>query len=148
MQHFTEQLPVFVYGTLRTGQGNWQCFLQGRTIATHPAIAPDQKMYVTNYAYVTDGPGYQVIGELMEIQPQIYEQVMRDLDGLEDYDPRQPERGLYVRVQREVVVIRDDGRERRQHAWIYHLNPCRRDSYSDADLVIHGDWLRHEQSAR
>ncbi|HEX6290963.1 MAG TPA: gamma-glutamylcyclotransferase family protein [Herpetosiphonaceae bacterium] len=142
MHDLTEQLPVLVYGTLRTGQSNWRRYLQGRTISERPAIAPDHKMYATNYAYVTDGPGYYVVGELMEIKPELYALVMRDLDWLEEYHPLRPDYSLYVRVQREVHVVLDQCHEARC-AWIYHLNPRRLSAFSAADLVPHGDWLRH-----
>jgi gamma-glutamylcyclotransferase (GGCT)/AIG2-like uncharacterized protein YtfP len=123
MQHTPEYLPVFVYGTLRAGQDNWR-----------------------RYAYVTDAPGYQVIGELMLIRPECYAPVMQDLDRLEDYDPDDLEGSLYVRVQREVLVIESVPRPRR--AWIYHLNPRQRGMFSEADLVPHGDWLRHGRGER
>lgn len=142
MHHSSEQLPVFVYGTLRTGQGNWRRYLQGKTSAQRPAIAPDHKMYATNYAYVTDAPGQQIVGELVEIWPECYGRVMRDLDRLEDYDPLDPEHSLYVRVEREVLLV-DAEPHRRRRAWIYHLNPRRHDAFSDADLVADGDWLHH-----
>lgn len=142
MPHTSEHLPVFVYGTLRAGQANWRRYLQGKTLATRPAIAPDHKMYATNYAYVTDAPGQQIVGELVEIRPECYERVMQDLDRLEDYDPLDLEHSLYVRVEREVLVVDAEPNVRRQ-AWIYHLNPHRRDSFSDADLVSGGDWLHH-----
>lgn len=142
MHHTSKYLPVFVYGTLRVGQGNWRHYLQGKTLAERPAIAPDHKMYATNYAYVTDAPGQQIVGELIEIRPECYERVMHDLDRLEDYDPLDPEHSLYVRVEREVLVARAEHSQRRW-AWIYHLNPRQRDSFSDTDLVAGGDWLDH-----
>jgi gamma-glutamylcyclotransferase (GGCT)/AIG2-like uncharacterized protein YtfP len=146
MQHTPEYLPVFVYGTLRAGQNNWRRYLAGKTLAAYPAIAPKHKMFSTNYAYVTDAPDYQVIGELMLIRPECYAPVMQDLDRLEDYDPDDLEGSLYVRVQREVLVIESVPRPHR--AWIYHLNPRRRGTFSEADLVPHGDWLRHGRGER
>lgn len=142
MYHSFEQLPVFVYGTLRIGQDNWRRYLQGKISAQRPAIAPDHKMYATNYAYVTDAPAQQIVGELVVIRPECYGRVMQDLDRLEDYDPLDPEHGLYVRVEREVLLV-DAEPHQRQRAWIYHLNPRRQDSFCDADLVASGDWLRH-----
>lgn len=142
MHHPSKYLPVFVYGTLRSGQDNWRRYLQGKTVAERPAIAPDHKMYATNYAYVTDAPGQQIVGELIEIRPECYERVMHDLDRLEDYDPLDSEHSLYVRVAREVLVAGAEHGQRRW-AWIYHLNPRQRDSFSDTDLVAGGDWLGH-----
>jgi gamma-glutamylcyclotransferase (GGCT)/AIG2-like uncharacterized protein YtfP len=144
MYQTLEYLPVFVYGTLRAGQANWQRYLAGKTLSEHPAIAPKHKMFSTNYAYVTDAPDYQVIGELMLIRPDCYAQVMHDLDRLEDYAPHDLEHSLYVRVQREVLITDQEPRVCR--AWIYHLNPRRRAMFSEADLVPHGDWLRRGSS--
>lgn len=75
-------------------------------------------------------------------RPKCYQQVMQDLDRLEDYDPLDPEHGLYLGVEREVLVS-GAGSASRQWAWIYHLNPRRRSSFREADLVADGDWLRH-----
>src|SRR5262249_60711090 len=50
-----EELPVFVYGTLRSGQDNYARFLAGKNVRETPAALPDHSMYVAyGYPFVTD----------------------------------------------------------------------------------------------
>ena len=100
---------------------------------------------VAKMAGVSRGTVDRVLHHRGEVRSETAErvrQVMRELDWLEDYDPLDPEHSLYVRVEREVLVTESESTSRRW-AWIYHLNPRRRDSFSETDLVVDGDWLRH-----
>ncbi len=133
-----ETLPVFVYGTLRTGQGNWSRLLAGTTSMERPAVAPNHVMWSRGVAFISDGAG-QVMGDVMTISPDRYQAVMVELDRLEGIRDRQTGDGYaYCRVQRVVVV---DGEE--IEVWMYHGS-----SAAIADLsmqpqyrVPSGDWL-------
>src|SRR5262249_3285693 len=72
-----EELPVFVYGTLRTGQDNYVRFLAGKTTRELPATLPDHSMYVAyGYPFVTDVfDGRAVIGDLMYLESTGYKSV-------------------------------------------------------------------------
>ncbi len=139
-QDTEEQLPFFVYGTLRTGQGNWVNCLKGKTAREVPAIAPDQVMYSDGLAFVTDREGYQVVGDLMFVKPQQYAAVLARLDQLEGYYADAPERSFYVRVARE-VIYREGDEERRVRAWVYHVGRRTLSRLDDDLIVADGDWL-------
>jgi gamma-glutamylcyclotransferase (GGCT)/AIG2-like uncharacterized protein YtfP len=134
--------PMFVYGTLRTGQGNWRNFLQGRTSQETPAVARDRALYDNGLAYAHERPGHQVVGDLVEVSEADYAEVMRSVDGLEGYDPRR-DNGHYVR--RTCTVQTDDGRE--VEAWIYHGSESATRRFTDDDLVPDGDWLAGRSQA-
>jgi gamma-glutamylcyclotransferase (GGCT)/AIG2-like uncharacterized protein YtfP len=131
---YSTYLPIFVYGTLRTGEYNWERLLKGRTLSERPAIAPGHVMYASNVPCVTEGEG-SVVGNLVEIDQSIYAEVLRDLDELEEFDPAAGA-GWYLRVARHVLV---DGQP--VLAWIYHGDPT---TFSRDQPVAHvpdGDWV-------
>ncbi|QIB45948.1 gamma-glutamylcyclotransferase family protein [Streptomyces aureoverticillatus] len=115
-----EHLPVFVYGTLRSGERNHAAYLRGRITSTTPACLQHTLLY--------DGPGYPyavetaepalVHGDLITPIPAEYESLLAALDHLEDYSPGDP-RNLYERVAREVTRV--DGATTR--AWVYVAAP-------------------------
>jgi len=112
-------LPVFVYGTLRPGAGNYPRYLAGRTQKEQPAWTRGLLFLVRaeDYPYLTDGPG-SVRGELIDLAPEHYVTLLAALDRLEDYVPAQPQASLYLRRPREVILT--DGTVRQ--AWVYLWN--------------------------
>ena len=138
-----EKLPFFVYGTLRTGEDNWERFLKGRTGQEIPAILPDHKMFVDVFPFVTDADdGSKVTGNLAYPRPELYEAVMRDLDGLEEYDPG-TDSGWYLRVVRDAVYQDSAGQLQRVRAWVYHGGPGILNDLDEKKLELSGDWLTH-----
>lgn len=114
-----EQLPVFVYGTLRPGEKNYRRYLAGRTISEVAATASGQLYFVADggYPYVIQGEG-SVVGKLVYLVPDRYEQTLQDLDALEEYVPGDEKNSVYLR--RRALVRLPDGNER--VAWIYYWN--------------------------
>ena len=142
-----EELPVFVYGTLRTGQGNWSHLLAGNTTSEHPAVAPNHVMWSRGIAFIADGEGEgegEVIGDLMIIDREIYQEVMVNLDRLEGIHNRQTGAGYsYCRVKRVVMV---DGRE--VEAWMYHGSSEVVGGFrtnGEKYRVSSGDWLEWQK---
>jgi gamma-glutamylcyclotransferase (GGCT)/AIG2-like uncharacterized protein YtfP len=136
-----EKLPFFVYGTLRTGEYNWELFLKGRTVAENPAILPDHRMFIEEYPFVTDTEdGSHVNGNLVYPKPELYEAVTRDLDGLEQYDPA-TDSGWYMRVVREAIVQNEAGEPRKVRAWVYHGGADILNNLDEKHLELSGDWL-------
>ncbi|UGY91317.1 gamma-glutamylcyclotransferase family protein [Streptomyces gobiensis] len=133
----TEQLPVFVYGTLRPGGSNYAWALRGRTACEEPARMRGLALY--------EGPGYpyavapaegEVHGELVLPAPARYAEVLRVLDRLEGYAPGAPD-NLYERVTAEAV--RPDGSTVR--AWVYLAAAPLADKLRAAGTMIAGgDW--------
>lgn len=142
-----QQLPFFVYGTLRTGQENWLLCLQGRTALEMPATLPDHKMYFSVYPCVADAEdGSRVIGNLVYVEDD-YEAVLHDLDQLEIYDA-DTDSGLYRRVIRQAEYEDEQGQLHRAQAWVYHAGPHLLSYLTDAERVAGGDWLQFVQDGQ
>ena len=131
-----QQLPVFVYGTLRPGEGNHHCVAAAMTAAS-AALLEDHALYVSGLPWVVPQPGGRVVGDLIDIAPARYAATLARLDRLEGYRPGSPD-GLYVRVQ---VVVRLDGSTDSRRAWVYLAG--RRSAArltQTATPVASGDW--------
>ncbi|RLU81589.1 hypothetical protein CTZ27_32400 [Streptomyces griseocarneus] len=114
-----ERLPVFVYGTLRPGQGNHERFLLGRTAAEEPARLRGAVLYEgPGYPYAVADPEGEIHGDLITPAPAAYDAVLASLDALEGYAPGAPS-SHYVRVTRPVSLERG-GTVR---AWVYLASP-------------------------
>jgi len=137
------QLPFFVYGTLRTGQGNWERYLKGNTSQEIPATLPKHKMYSRGIAYVTDAEGEEVVvGNLVYVKPEVYQKVLRKIDDLEGYDPK-TDKGHYQRVKR-LAEYTDSTTDQlcQVEAWVYHGGPAALSHLGEDARVMEGDWLR------
>ncbi|MEV5434651.1 gamma-glutamylcyclotransferase family protein [Streptomyces sp. NPDC052682] len=114
-------LPFFVYGTLRPGEVNHDLFLRGRTRAEEPGRLRGAVLYAgPGYPYAVEEPGGVVAGELVTALPEVYGELLAELDRLEEYTPGSP-RNLYERVAREVVRDADGTAVR---AWVYVAAPA------------------------
>lgn len=137
-----KHLPVFVYGTLRTGFENYD-ILDLRTAKTKDGIVLDCSMYAMKGkkyefpAVVMDNSKNSVYGELMWIKENHYLAVMKELDHLEGYN-NNPDTDLYDRI--EVSVLDPDSGEDTT-AWMYVAGKNMA-SYiqNECDLVDDGDW--------
>lgn len=135
-----EILPVFVYGTLRTGEPNWEWALRNKTVSDEQATLTGVQMFDQGgFPYVMRGdvPTETVVGDLMVIEPTIYEQVMSRLDGLEGYQPGRAS-NLY---DREVVTVTTgDGVEHR--AYVYIVSKRREAQVRlTCPRIESGDWI-------
>jgi gamma-glutamylcyclotransferase (GGCT)/AIG2-like uncharacterized protein YtfP len=114
-----EQLPIFVYGTLRHGQKNYRPYLKGRTIREELATCRGRLYFdeVGGYPYLAPGEG-EVQGEMVTLSPRYYEQTLAALDELEEYKPCDESGSVYLR--RVATVRLTKGGEAR--AWVYYWN--------------------------
>ncbi|HEX2915354.1 MAG TPA: gamma-glutamylcyclotransferase family protein [Chloroflexia bacterium] len=143
------KLPFFVYGTLRTGQYNWEIYLKDRTSREIPARLPNHILYTTNIPYISElaepDENSLVVGNLAFVPDEIYEEVLRNLDDLEEYDP-ESNSGHYLRVAREVEYLDEEGAPQRTLAWVYHGGPEALEhalnTMKEASRVWSGDWLK------
>ena len=119
----TCQHPVFVYGTLRPGQGNYRRLLEGRTANERPATAKGLALFHSGIPYAVTHPGARVVGTLITITPVLYSEVLADLDRLEGYDSQRPETSHYIRTTTSVIAtnaLPGGGTWEAFHtAWIY-----------------------------
>lgn len=111
-------LQVFVYGTLKPGQVNFQKFCSGKVIESRIAIAPGQLFSLSaGYPAMTSGTGW-VHGFVLAFANH---QILRELDEYEDYSPqRSPHQNLYERQ-----LIPTFGPTRQGSAWAYLMSPDR-----------------------
>jgi len=118
---------VFVYGTLRVGQGNHRRLLGGRTVNERPCIAEGLAMYGHGIPYAVRSPGSRVVGDLITLDPALYSEVLADLDRLEGYHPDRPDDSHFVRATRTVITnnpLPGGGTWQAFHtAWIYLAGP-------------------------
>jgi gamma-glutamylcyclotransferase (GGCT)/AIG2-like uncharacterized protein YtfP len=113
-------IRVFVYGTLKPGEVNYQRYCEGKVIAAQPAIALGQ-LFDLPLGYPAMIPGdNQVRGFLLTFtEPTL----LTVLDELEDYNPQRiPEDNEYYRQQ---VTIYDLANQSLGQAWIYLMQPER-----------------------
>lgn len=107
----SQELPLFVFGTLRAGRENHH-YLRGRFIRMHRAILVDYAIVAP--LMIDRHPGNVVPGELYELTPANYAETLAGCDGLEEIPP-----GLLVGHEYErrmVTVVTRDGP---QTAWAY-----------------------------
>jgi gamma-glutamylcyclotransferase (GGCT)/AIG2-like uncharacterized protein YtfP len=90
-------LKVFVYGTLKPGECNYDRYCARAVVAQQAAIVYGQLFDLPlGYPALTPGSGI-VHGVLLEFAEN---GVLTQLDELEDYDPRRPiEQNEYVRIR-------------------------------------------------
>ena len=139
----SERLPFFVYGTLRTGEYNWEIYLKGRTSQEIPARLPGHRMYGATYPYVLEAdPNYTIVGNLAYPDPARYDEILADVDGLEGFDP-QTHTGLWLRVIRQAEYTDETGQTRQVRAWVYHGNPALLHETEAFYPIETGDWLDH-----
>jgi gamma-glutamylcyclotransferase (GGCT)/AIG2-like uncharacterized protein YtfP len=144
----THQLPFFVYGTLRKGEGNYRRYLAGKTARELSATLPGYRLYARDLPCVVEAPGEgsTVLGDLIEVLPERYERVLQTLDALEGYEPAE-EDPWYVRVRRRVRYVAVDGASGEADAWVYQGGRRTAASYGPADLVPSGDWIAFYRAA-
>lgn len=129
--------PVFVYGTLRTGLGNYQRILDGNTLHEEPATLAGATMRdAGGCPFVSlDGTG-TVTGEVMYLDPETLAVTMSRLDRLESYfGPGNP-KNMYDRVQVEVTLA--DGSI--ITAYTYVTGRSMRRWARDMPIIDSGDW--------
>ncbi len=110
-------LKVFVYGTLKPGESNYQRFCAGKVVEEKRAIAQGHLFALPfGYPAMTPGDG-RVQGYLLTFADP---EVLDALDRLEDYRPeRPPEQNEY---NRQLIEIFNLYGEPLETAWVYLMN--------------------------
>lgn len=143
------QAPIFVYGTLRHGQGNYHWALEGRTQAEYSAVLAGHAIYRAphgGFPYLTAAhPESAVMGELMVIHPDSYAQVLANLDRLEGYRSGSAE-SHYQRMCRQVTYHHPHSGQQQAVAWVYLAGPDAVARLATAQPIPGGDWLAHPGS--
>lgn len=134
---------VFVYGTLRTGQGNWKRLLENNPgakkvcddkihgfimyhLGGFPAIVPVDLVYEEQHAREIQND-CDITGEVFSVDAK----TLAGLDGLEGY--RENGNGLYNRM--EIIT------ENNHKALVYYMNQERK---HHRGIITNGDWINQE----
>lgn len=132
----TEQYPFFFYGTLRHGQENYT-ILRYRTVYEQLARATGKILYsLKQYPIMAPGKG-TVYGELMDLHPRFYRELMAELDYLEGYDETNP---VSCELQRCLIPVEVQS-GKIQLAWTYMVGQSIVDNYPLRIPLPHGDWV-------
>lgn len=139
MNPASSQSPVFVYGTLRPGQPNWDRLLAGRSERVVAGRLPGAVLLDCGYypAAVERGAADAAgaVGEVVWIRADAWSGVLAALDRLEGYDPADPDQ-LFDRVIRRVETA--DGSV---DCWVYLAGGVL--SRSVRSVVADNDWAAH-----
>lgn len=133
--------PVFVYGTLRTGHGNYRNVLEGKVTKSKEGRLPGASMYSNGgFPYVIDEEeGEGVTGELMYLDYDHIVDTMDSLDTLEGTSQLTSDYNLYNRCLRYVHV----GDNKYVQAWVYMPPESKHESVKALAQVDNGDWNNH-----
>jgi gamma-glutamylcyclotransferase (GGCT)/AIG2-like uncharacterized protein YtfP len=110
---------VFVYGTLKPGEANFDRYCRNKVIASHRAYINGDLYHLPACGYpgATHGTN-KVQGFVLSFNDSA---ILIDLDKLEDYDPqRQPAENDYTR---ELVTTYTPDRILQISAWAYFMTP-------------------------
>ncbi len=132
------QIDVFVYGTLKPGECNYQRYCQGRVLAQRPALSRGKLCALSlGYPGMVAGDGI-VEGVILSFaDPSIF----LDLDQLEDYQPHRPaEENEY---QRQQIPVFDLNHQPLGLVWVYLMDIKTVESYSGV-LIPDGCWKNRD----
>ncbi|MGV8847518.1 MAG: gamma-glutamylcyclotransferase family protein [Propionicimonas sp.] len=138
-------IPFFVYGTLRPGEGNYTWCLEGKTTTEDTATLTGAVMYDYNggsFPFVTLSPDLDdvVTGTLISVSEENYANVQISLDRLEGYNPAAPEQGMYRRELTNVTT--EDGRT--IQAYVYVCGHRMLDQVTQYPRITSGDWFHRD----
>ena len=140
--------PIFVYGTLRPGEGNYNWALIGRTTNERTGFLRGTSMYTNGgFPYVIEeADGNGVVGTLVDIDIHDVKNIMECLDCLEGTHNGDEVEGvgkmhrsnLYNRVLRTIEV--EDGTE--VEAWVYLPPVENNERIRNSNIYVKsGDWM-------
>ena len=107
-----DQLPLFVFGTLRRGQRNHDRYLEGRYVRVLPARLPGFAR--TAPLMIARCADEVVDGELYFLRGESYDAAMEEIDWLESISPGQSVGPEYRRIR-----VRVQTAEGESIAWVY-----------------------------
>lgn len=132
-------LQVFVYGTLKPGECNYQRYCVGKVVEEKEAIAYGQLFDLSlGYPAMTTGES-PVQGFVLTFADS---GILTLLDELEDYNPHwQPEENEYNRLQ---IATYDKAGEALGLAWVYLMTFEKVKSFEGA-LIASSWWDNHHR---
>lgn len=119
---------LFVYGSLRPLGGAFDRLLEAASLKVVPAELPEHALYGWGlpYPFVREEQGHRVVGEMVELDPEMLQQVLRAVDEYEGSD--------YRRVELDI-----DADGERVTAIVYLADPSV--ELTEENRVSSGDWM-------
>lgn len=152
-EHFlTQKHPVFVYGTLRPGQGNYR-LMSDAALTSTTASLKGHAIYGAHrgfpYAAEHADPESITVGDIVWLADS-YEgtRARQSMDGLEGFDSDFPSSSHYERVLREVQYVDAAGNQRTVAAWTYMARGSARRQLREEDRIADGDWVKARNAYR
>lgn len=129
-----EPIKIFVYGTLKPGENNYECYCKDRVLKVEAATVLGQ-LYDLPFGYPAMTIGDSLVyGFLLSFADAT---ILADLDELEDYSPnRSNEQNEYIRVTVEAFDLKQQSLGL---VWTYLMEPERIDQFGGT-LLPHGKW--------
>src|ERR687885_990208 len=132
-------VKVFVYGTLKPGEINYDRYCAGRVVQEQPAIAYGQLYHLSlGYPGMILGDG-QVQGFLLTFADSA---IFDSLDELEDYNPNRPQEDN--EYNREQITVYDLVGQSLGLAWVYFMTLEKVQSFKGV-LIPSGCWTSAAQ---
>lgn len=130
-------LPVFVYGTLRNGLGNYNNILAGNTSREADATLAGARMLdAGGCPFVELTSEGTVIGEVMYLSATTEAETMVRLDRLEGFKGAGDRSNMYERVQVQVLLADAST----VLAWVYVTAPGSESFTRSMPVIASGDW--------
>jgi len=138
--------PVFVYGTLRQGQGNNRV-VNGGALTYKTAKISGVGVYGANrgFPYAAEHESAFTIGEVVWLSDDAAGNDARQgMDWLEGFDSNRPQNSHYER--RRMTATFDDGLS--ETVWVYLARGSSRSQLQEYDLIREGDWVAAKNAYR
>lgn len=149
-QYLAQPYPVFVYGTLRPGQGNYR--LMGEAVETYTSgIVKGVGIYgpTRGFPYAAEHQDENAItaGEVVWLSDDYAGvKARQNLDYLEGFSSDYPTNSHYERVLKTVNVKDGFGNGKEVKAWMYLARGYSKSALQEKDRIIHGDWVKAKTS--
>lgn len=146
-EHFlTQPYPVFVYGTLRRGQGNFPIF-GGHYYDVEGGEVSGISIYGAERAFPyakenEENSNAFVKGDIIWVdQTSFGAEVRYSLDSLEGFSSDFPSDSHYERKLKVATFKDQSGNQVEQLVWIYVASGRYRNQLSKQDIIENGDWV-------
>lgn len=152
-EHFlTQPHPVFVYGTLRPGQGNFR-LMSDAAVDSTGAVLKGHAIYGAHrgfpYAAEHDDPTAVTVGDIVWLeQSSVGQHARHSMDVLEGFDSDRPSYSHYERVLRDVEYTDRNGNPQTIKAWTYMARGSSRRQLREEDRILDGDWVAARSAYR
>lgn len=111
---------IFVYGTLKPGESNYQCYCAGKVLESKRAIARGN-LFSLPFGYPAMTLGESLVHGFLLSFPN--SDILHQLDWLEDYNSRRP--AAENEYNRQLIDTYNSAFRSLGTAWVYLMTPSR-----------------------